>query len=91
MAFTFLGYPILLFENANAVDALKKSFNTVKADFGTFLGISLLAMLISLAGILLCGIGVLLTGAFILVAMYSAYTAWHGTPRALNEQEVIQP
>lgn len=91
MAFTFLGYPILLFENANAIEALKKSFNTVKGDFGTFLGISLLAMIISLVGVLLCGIGILLTGGFMLIAMYSAYTAWHGMPRALHEPGITQP
>jgi hypothetical protein len=32
-----LGYPILLFENASATDALSKSFNIAKENYGTFL------------------------------------------------------
>src|SRR5690606_12661629 len=35
--FLLLGYPILLFENASATDALGKSFNIAKENYGIFL------------------------------------------------------
>jgi hypothetical protein len=34
--FLLIGYPILLFENASATDALSKSFNIAKENYGTF-------------------------------------------------------
>lgn len=79
----FIGYPILLFENASVGTALSKSFNVAKENYGTFLGTSLLAALISIAGIVLCGIGVILTAYFFLAAMYSTYVAFLGKPRPL--------
>ena len=79
----FIGYPILLFENASVGTALSKSFNVAKENYGTFLGTSLLAALISIAGIVLCGIGVILTAYFFLTAMYSTYVAFLGKPRPL--------
>ncbi len=81
--FLLLGYPILLFENSSAIDALSKSFNIAKENYGTFLGVSFLGLLISMAGIILCGIGIILTAPFIMVVMYSAYCAFVGKPRQI--------
>jgi len=79
--FLFLGYPILLFENASATEALGKSFNIVKENYGTFLGVVVLGAIISFAGIILCGIGIILTAPFMMAVMYSAYCAYLGKPR----------
>ncbi|MDM1554112.1 beta-carotene 15,15'-monooxygenase [Chryseobacterium indologenes] len=81
--FLLLGYPILLFENSSAIDALSKSFNIAKENYGTFLGVSFLGLLISLAGIILCGIGFILTAPFIMIVMYSTYCAFVGKPRQI--------
>ncbi|SIQ09532.1 hypothetical protein SAMN05880574_105116 [Chryseobacterium sp. RU37D] len=81
--FLLLGYPILLFENASATDALGKSFNIVKENYGTFLGVTILGFLISMAGVVLCFIGVILTAPFIMAVMYSAYCAYLGKPRQI--------
>lgn len=81
--FLMLGYPILLFENASATDAIGKSFSIVKENYGTFLGITILGFLISMAGIVLCFIGVILTAPFIMAVMYSAYCAYLGKPRQI--------
>lgn len=83
MPLFFIGYPILLFENANAIDAIKKSFQIASANYGTFLGAALLSLLVSLSGLLLCGVGVIATVPFLLVAMYAAYVAFLGTPRQI--------
>lgn len=80
----FLGVPIILFENASAIEAIKKSFNTAKENYGTLLGLSFISFIIAVAGILLCGIGVLLTYPFYFAAMYSAYCAYHGTPKNIS-------
>lgn len=82
-----LGYPILLFENASATEALGKSFNIAKENYGVFLGTTLLGLLISVAGIVLCGIGVIVTAPFIMVVMYSAYCAFLGKPRQLLDKK----
>ncbi|WP_068941446.1 beta-carotene 15,15'-monooxygenase [Chryseobacterium timonianum] len=82
--FLLLGYPILLFENSSAIDALSKSFNIAKENYGTLLGVSFLGLLISMAGIILCGIGFILTAPFIMVVMYSAYCAFAGKPRQIT-------
>lgn len=82
-----LGYPILLFENASATEALGKSFNIAKENYGIFLGTTLLGLLISVAGIVLCGIGVIVTAPFIMVVMYSAYCAFLGKPRQLLDKK----
>ncbi len=79
-----LGYPILLFENANAIQAIKKSYSIAKSNYGTFLGATLLGALISFAGLIFCGIGILFTLPFIYVLMYSAYCAYLGKPRELT-------
>lgn len=78
-----LGYPILLFENATFSEALSKSFNIAKENYGVFLGASFLGILISMAGMILCGIGIIATAPFFLIVMYSTYCAFCGRPRAL--------
>ncbi len=83
MPFLLLGYPILLFENASVGEALSKSFNIAKENYGTFLGTSLLGILISGAGIVLCFVGIYITMYFYLAVMYSAYVAFIGKPRPL--------
>ncbi|REC43796.1 beta-carotene 15,15'-monooxygenase [Chryseobacterium pennipullorum] len=79
-----IGYPILLFENASATDALTKSFNIAKENYGTFLLTGILGILISVAGIILCGIGIILTAPFIMAVMYSTYCAFVGKPRQIT-------
>lgn len=79
-----IGYPILLFENASATEAISKSLNIAKENYGTFLGASFLGFLISIAGIVLCGIGIIATAFFITAVMYSTYIAFQGKPRALT-------
>lgn len=81
--FFLLGYPVLLFENATAMDALSKTYNIAKENYGTFLGTSLLGLLISVAGLVLCCIGIIVTAPFIIVVMYSAYCAYLGKPRQI--------
>ncbi|WP_226063682.1 beta-carotene 15,15'-monooxygenase [Kaistella polysaccharea] len=85
--FFMLGYPILLFENASFSDALKKSFNIAKENYGVFLGTSLLGLLVSIAGVFLCGIGIIFTLPIFLVVMYSMYVAFCGRPRQILPTE----
>lgn len=80
-----LGYPILLFENANAIDAVKKSFEIAKENYGTFLGAGLLGALISISGIIACCIGIIATAFFLVAVMYSLYVAFVGKPKPLIE------
>lgn len=82
--FLMLGYPILLFENASATEALGKSFNIVKENYGTFLGATFVGFLLSMAGIVLCFIGILITAPFIFAVMYSLYCAYSGKPRQIT-------
>ncbi|MCT2564559.1 beta-carotene 15,15'-monooxygenase [Chryseobacterium herbae] len=79
-----LGYPILLFENASATEALGKSFNIAKENYGTFLGATVVGALISAAGIILCGIGIIVTAPFMMIVMYSTYCAFLGKPRQIE-------
>ena len=81
--FLLLGYPILLFENATFSEALSKSFSIAKDNYGTFLGTSVLGLLISIAGVFLCVIGIVFTALFYLVVMYSTYCAFCGRPRPI--------
>lgn len=81
--FLFLGLPIVFFENASATDALKKSFEIVKNNYSTFLGLAILTFLISISGLLLCCIGIVLTTMFSFAAKYSAYCAFLGAPKAI--------
>lgn len=78
---SFIGLPILLFENKPAVEALKKSFDLSHKNFGLVLGTVLLSYLISVSGLLLCCIGVLITMGFNMAAKYSLYCALNGTPQ----------
>lgn len=78
-----IGYPILLFENATAMDAISKAYNVAKDNYGTFLGASFLGILITLSGLLLCCIGIIVTAPFIIIVMYSAYCAYLGKPRQI--------
>lgn len=75
-----LGYPILLFENANAMDAISKTYNIAKENYGVFLGTAFLGIIISAAGIILCCVGIIFTLPFIYIAMYSIYCAYLGKP-----------
>lgn len=81
--FFLIGYPILLFENASAIDAISKSFNVAKENYGTFLGVSFLGGLLSICGFLACCIGIIITMPFIMAVMYSAYCAFLGKPRQI--------
>jgi len=83
--FFFLGLPIVLFENKSVGEALSKSFDLGKENYGVLLGTSFLAGLISFGGIILCGIGIVFTAFFFLAAMYSAYCAYCGAPRQLGQ------
>ncbi|RZJ45755.1 MAG: hypothetical protein EOO19_10895 [Chryseobacterium sp.] len=84
MPFLFLGYPFLLFQNMNAIDALKNSFEIVKNNYGDFLLINLLAYLCSIVGIFGCCIGIIITYMFYYSTMYSAYCAYVALPRQLD-------
>ncbi|MFZ4931341.1 beta-carotene 15,15'-monooxygenase [Chryseobacterium sp. Mn2064] len=84
-----IGYPILLFENASATDALKKSFNIAKENYGIFLLTTFLGVLISVAGVILCGIGIILTAPFMMIVMYSTYCAFLGKPRQIMYNKEI--
>lgn len=84
MPLFFLGYPILIFEKASAIDALTKAFNIAKDNYGTFLGVAFLSALISFAGVILCGIGLLVTAPFYLTAAYSLYIAFVGLPKQIT-------
>lgn len=79
-----LGYPILLFENASAMDAISKTYNIAKENYGVFLGTGILSALISISGVLLCCFGLIFTYPFIYIAMYSLYCAYLGKPRQIT-------
>lgn len=83
MPLLLLGYPVLIFENASFSEALSKSFNIAKENYGAFLGASFLGILISIAGVFLCGIGLIASMPFFLIVMYSTYCAFCGRPRPL--------
>lgn len=84
MPLFFLGYPVLLFENATATEALSKTFNIVKENYWTVFGVAILSAIASGLGIIACGIGFLLTYGFFYGTMYSAYLAFVGVPRQLT-------
>ncbi|KNB62081.1 hypothetical protein [Chryseobacterium sp. Hurlbut01] len=79
----FIGYPILLFENATAMDAISKTYNIAKENYGVFLGSAVLGVLISFAGVVLCCVGIIFTYPFVYIAMYSVYCAYLGKPRQI--------
>jgi hypothetical protein len=77
------GLPIVFFENASAIDGLKKSFEMAKDNYWVVVGIAVLAFLISISGLILCCIGVIFTAPFIYVGIYSAYCAFFGAPKPI--------
>lgn len=79
----FIGYPILLFDNATAMDAISKTYNIAKENYGVFLGSAVLGVLISVAGVVLCCVGIIFTYPFVYIAMYSVYCAYLGKPRQI--------
>lgn len=83
--FFFLGLPIVLFENKSVGEALSKSFDLGKENYSTLLGASFLGGLISFCGIFLCGIGIIFSAFFFLAVMYSAYCAYCGAPRQIEQ------
>lgn len=82
-----LGYPILLFENASAIDALGKTYNIARENYGIFLGTALLGLLISISGLVFCCVGIVFTYPFIYITMYSAYCAYLGKPRQITHNK----
>jgi len=80
LALTFIGLPIVFFENKGPVEALQKAFEVSKQHVWTMVGVSLLSILISISGIFLCFVGVIFTAMFSYSAMYSSYSALRGTP-----------
>jgi uncharacterized membrane protein len=84
--FFFLGIPYILFENATALEAIKKSFAAASSSYGTILGVSFISLIITVAGIIFCGIGILATAPFFYAAMYSVYCAFNGVPKQIVPQ-----
>lgn len=78
--FLLSGYAVLLFEDASAIGALKRSAALARQSYGTFLAVTVLGMLMSWSGIILCGIGIVLTAPFFAVIMYSTYRAFSDKP-----------
>ena len=81
--FLLVGFPILLFENTTAVEALKKSFDLAKDHYGIFLGVTFIGILLSFIGVFLCFIGIIITAFFYVAVMYSTFVAYFGKPRPL--------
>ncbi len=81
LPFFFTGIPMILFENKNAVEALQKSFETGKNNYGTLLGVGFIVSIIAVAGVMLCFIGIVATFPFYYAAMYSTYIAFWGVPQ----------
>lgn len=80
-SFFFLALPIVFFENATAVDGLKKSFEIVKSNYWALWVVAIVTYLITISGLVLCIIGVVITVPFVYAGMYSAYCAYCGAPR----------
>ncbi|WP_312090456.1 beta-carotene 15,15'-monooxygenase [Chryseobacterium sp.] len=78
-----IGYPILFFENSNATEALGKTYNIAKENYGVFLLTALLGGIISLSGFILCCVGIIFSLPFINIVMYSTYCAFLGKPRQI--------
>ena len=84
--FLLLGFPILLFENATATDALRKSFDVAKENYGVFLGVSIVGFFLSILGVFVCFIGIIITAFFFVAIMYSTYVAYLGKPKPLLDK-----
>ncbi|WP_294244804.1 beta-carotene 15,15'-monooxygenase [uncultured Chryseobacterium sp.] len=78
--FLLSGYAVLLFEDASAIEALKRSAALARQNYGTFLAVTIVGMLMSWSGVVLCGIGIVLTAPFFAVVTYSAYRAFSDKP-----------
>lgn len=85
MPFFFLGFPFLLFQNVTAIEALKRSFDIAKDNYGEILLINLLAYLCSCLGFIACCIGIIVTYMFYYSTMYSAYCAYVALPRQIEQ------
>lgn len=85
-ALTFIGLPILFFENKGAIESLQKAFEVSKEHLWTMVGTSVLAVIISILGVFLCGIGIVFTAMFSYAVMYSAYCALCGTPYEIKSE-----
>lgn len=81
MPLLMLGYPLLLFKNASAVEALKTSVSIAKDNYSIFLGVCWLGGLMSLCGLIFFLIGIIFTIPFIIAVMFSTYCAYFGTPK----------
>lgn len=81
MPLFFLGYPLLLFENCSAGEALSKSYKIAKENYWSFVGIGVLSAIIAYAGMIVCFVGFIVTYGFLYAAMYSAYLAYVGIPK----------
>ncbi|WP_417427679.1 beta-carotene 15,15'-monooxygenase [Halpernia sp.] len=79
-------FPILFFENTNAIDAIKKSFKIAQDNYWTIWVIAVLAFLISISGLILCFVGIILTAPFLYAAIYSAYCAYNGAPKPIIKE-----
>jgi len=86
MPFFFLGFPFLLFQNVTAIEALKRSFDIAKDNYGEILLINLLAYLCSCLGLIACCIGIIVTYMFYYSTMYSAYCAYVALPRQIEQK-----
>lgn len=75
--FSFYGYYVLD-RGTGATESLGSSWNLVKANFGSVLGLLILAILLNFVGVLLCGIGVLVTGPVSWTAIAYAYRTLNG-------------
>ncbi len=84
MPFLFLGFPFLLFQNASAFEALKKSIDIAKNHYVDILLLNLLAYICSALGIIACCIGIVFTYMFYYSTMYSAYCAYVALPREIK-------
>lgn len=77
---SFLGLPILFFENKSPIEALKKSISLSNPNFFTIFITMFLGIIASVLGIVLCCVGVLLTAGFLNSVQFSSYCAFCGTP-----------
>jgi uncharacterized membrane protein len=77
---SFLGLPILFFENKTPVEALKKSITISNPNFLTIFLTIFLGIIASILGVVLCCIGVFLTLGFMNSVQFSSYCALCGTP-----------
>lgn len=68
-----LAIPFLLFAEASPIEAMKASFRVVFKNFGGFILIFLVFVLLVLLGALMCGVGLLATIPLIYIIVYVLY------------------